>query len=91
MPVVVGCSDDDSWCYTSGGWRACRCHAATPPSAAPDPGRSDCYVVRSTNPNHLVPSAPSPTNVSPLRIADRYVAGRKAMQETKSFCGKAES
>ncbi|HTY32048.1 hypothetical protein [Mycobacterium sp.] len=53
--------------------------------------RSESYVVRSTNPNHLVPSAPSPTNVSPLRIADWYVARRKAMQETKSFCGKAES
>jgi hypothetical protein len=38
--------------------------------------RSECYVVRSTNPNHLVPSAPSPTNVSPLRIAARYAAGR---------------
>jgi serine/threonine protein kinase len=24
-----------------------------------------------------LPSAPSPTNVPPLRIADRYVAGRK--------------
>ncbi len=38
--------------------------------------RSECYVVRSTNPNHLVPSAPSPTNVSPLRTAARYPAGR---------------
>jgi hypothetical protein len=38
--------------------------------------RSECYVVRTTNPDHLVPSAPSPTNVPPLRIADRYAAGR---------------
>lgn len=37
--------------------------------------RRDCYVVRSTNPNHLVPNVPSPSNVPPLRIADRYVAG----------------
>jgi hypothetical protein len=29
---------------------------------------------RSTNPDHLIPSAPSPRNVPPLRIADRYVA-----------------
>ena len=34
-------------------------------------------LMRSTNPDHLVPSAPSPTNVPPLRIADRYAAGRK--------------
>lgn len=31
----------------------------------------------STNPDHLVPSMPSPTNVPPLQIADQYVAGRK--------------
>ena len=30
-----------------------------------------------TNPDHLVPSVPSPTNVPRLRIADRYAAGRK--------------
>ena len=39
--------------------------------------RRDCYVLRSTNPNHLVPRAPSPTSMLPLRIADQYVAGRK--------------
>ncbi|MGO9151749.1 hypothetical protein, partial [Mycobacterium sp.] len=38
--------------------------------------RSECYVVRSTNPDHLVASTPAPTNVPPLRIADRYAAGR---------------
>jgi hypothetical protein len=34
-------------------------------------------LTHSTNPDHLVPSVPSPRNVLPLRIADRYVAGRK--------------
>lgn len=38
--------------------------------------RRDCRVIRTTNPDHLVPSAPSPTNVPPLRIAARYAAGR---------------
>ncbi len=38
--------------------------------------RRECRVLRSTNPDHLVPSAPSPTNVSPLRIAARHAAGR---------------
>jgi hypothetical protein len=33
--------------------------------------------VRSTNPDHLVPSAASPTNVPSLQIADRYTAGRR--------------
>jgi hypothetical protein len=30
-----------------------------------------------TNSDHLVPGVPSPTSVTPLRIADRYAAGRK--------------
>jgi hypothetical protein len=30
-----------------------------------------------TNPDHLVASVPSPTDVPPLRIAARYAAGRK--------------
>jgi hypothetical protein len=34
-------------------------------------------LMHSTNPDHLAPSAPSPTNVPPLRIADRYAAGRR--------------
>jgi hypothetical protein len=38
--------------------------------------RRECYVLGATNPGHLVPSVPSPTNVPPLRIADRYAAGR---------------
>ena len=32
--------------------------------------------VHSTNPDHLVPSAPSSTNVPPLRIVAPYLAGR---------------
>jgi hypothetical protein len=30
-----------------------------------------------TNPDHLVASVPSPTNLPPLRIAARYAAGPK--------------
>jgi hypothetical protein len=37
--------------------------------------RRACYVHRATNPDHLVPSAPSPTNVPSLRIAVRYATG----------------
>jgi hypothetical protein len=33
-------------------------------------------VIHTTNPAHLVPSALSPTNVPPLRIAARYAARR---------------
>ena len=40
------------------------------------PGERREYVPRSTNPDRLVPSAPSPRNVPPLRIAARYGAGR---------------
>ncbi len=36
----------------------------------------------STNPDHVVPSAPSPTNVLPLQIADRYAAGRHRLRGT---------
>ena len=28
-----------------------------------------------TNPDHLVPGVPSPRNVPPLRVAERYTAG----------------
>src|SRR5271155_4474430 len=38
-------------------------------------GRRDCRVIRTTNPEHLLPSGPSPTNLPPLRIAARYAAG----------------
>lgn len=39
--------------------------------------RSECSVIHTTNPDHLIPRGPSPTSVPPLRIADRYAAGRK--------------
>lgn len=45
-------------------------------SVAASDQRRECFVHRSTNPDHLVPSAPSPTNVPPLQIAARYAAGR---------------
>jgi hypothetical protein len=43
--------------------------------AAPEE-RRECHVHRVTNPEHVVSSAPSPTNVAPLRIAAQYLAGR---------------
>jgi hypothetical protein len=43
--------------------------------AAPEE-RRECHIHRATNPEHLVPSAPSPTNGPPLQIAARYAAGR---------------
>jgi hypothetical protein len=39
--------------------------------------RKECFVIRTTNPDHLIPRDLPPTNVSPLRIAERYRAGRK--------------
>jgi len=33
-------------------------------------------LIHTTNLDHLVPKVPSPTNTPPLRIADRYAAGR---------------
>jgi hypothetical protein len=30
--------------------------------------RSECSVIRTTNPDHLIPRGPSPTNVPPLWI-----------------------
>lgn len=41
--------------------------------AAPDETH-EC--TRTTDPDHLVPSAPYPTNMPPLGIAARYAAGR---------------
>src|SRR6516164_5388113 len=38
--------------------------------------RRECYVHRATNPDHLIPSKPTPTNLPPLRVAARYAAGR---------------
>jgi hypothetical protein len=43
--------------------------------AAPDE-RRECGTLHSTNPDHLISSKPSPTNVPTLRIAVRYAAGR---------------
>ena len=43
--------------------------------AAPEE-RRECHVHRVTNPEHLVSSALSPTNVAPLRIAAQYLADR---------------
>jgi hypothetical protein len=43
--------------------------------AAPDE-RRECRAPHSTNPDHLIPSKPSPMNVPPRRIAARYAAGR---------------
>ena len=37
-------------------------------------------LTRSTNPDHLIPQGPSPTNVPRLRIAARYAAGRTRAQ-----------
>jgi hypothetical protein len=42
--------------------------------------RRECCVIRTTNPDHLVPSAPSPTNAGSLRIAARYAASRHPYQ-----------
>jgi hypothetical protein len=44
--------------------------------AEPDQ-RRECSATRTTNPDHLVPGAPSPTNVPPLRIAAHYAAGKR--------------
>ena len=35
-----------------------------------------------TNPDHLVPRGPSPTNVLPLRISARYTGGRNRLRGT---------
>lgn len=35
-----------------------------------------CYVIPVTNPEHLLPHAPGPTNLPPLRVAARYGSGR---------------
>jgi hypothetical protein len=43
---------------------------------------------RSTNPDHLIPRAPSPTNVPPLRISDRYA--RPAARAAESDAGHAD-
>lgn len=48
-----------------------------PYSTSPAPTeRRECYVIGTTNPAHLVPGVPSPTNVLHLRITARYTKGR---------------
>jgi hypothetical protein len=49
---------------------------------APDE-RRECSVTRSTNPDDLIPSMPSPTNLPPLRIAARYTWGRPRTNGTE--------
>jgi hypothetical protein len=49
--------------------------------------RSECHVIRTTNPDHLVPHPPAPTNMPPLRIAARYAAGRPRAQRRAKPCG----
>ena len=39
-------------------------------------GRRDCHVTRTTNPDHLIPTESSPTNLPPLRVAARYLSRR---------------
>jgi hypothetical protein len=43
--------------------------------AAPNE-RCECPVARTTNPDHVIPGAPRPTNGPSLQIAARYAAGR---------------
>ena len=54
--------------------------------AAPDEKR-ECFVTRTTNPDHLVPRAASTTNLPALRIADRYAAGRPRAPRRGDFEG----
>ena len=38
--------------------------------------RRECHITRGTNPDHLIPRGPAPTNVAPLRVVGRYAARR---------------
>jgi hypothetical protein len=42
--------------------------------------RRECRVTHVTNPDHVEPRAPAPTNVPPLRIAARYAAGKPTVR-----------
>ena len=45
------------------------------------PGKkSECSVTRTTNPDHLLPGVPSPTNLPPLRIARPVLIGETRAQ-----------
>jgi hypothetical protein len=37
-------------------------------------------LTHSTNPDHVVPGVPSPTNALPLRIAARYAVGKPRLR-----------
>jgi hypothetical protein len=43
----------------------------------------ECSVTRTTNPIHLVPNEPCPTNVAPMSIAPRYTAGSRKRPRPK--------
>lgn len=47
--------------------------------------RRGCFVTPTTNPDHLVPCRPAPTNVPPLRVVRRYEAGRPKPQRANVF------
>lgn len=57
--------------------------------------RRECHVTRVlgnfhpfravTNPDHLVPREPAPTNVPPLRVVSRYEVGRPKPQRANLF------
>ena len=63
------------WAATAKGWKwtwqRCGCYAY-----------QKC-LVHSTNPDHLAASVPSATNVSPLRIAPRYLAGKASINSSR--------
>ncbi|WP_156671057.1 MULTISPECIES: hypothetical protein [unclassified Mycobacterium] len=47
--------------------------------------RRRCSVTRTTNPDHLVPRAPAPTNVPPLRVTTLYAAGMPESRRANKF------
>jgi hypothetical protein len=47
--------------------------------------RRRCFVMPTTNPDHLVPRGPAPTNVPPLRVAARYEVGRPKPQRANKL------
>jgi hypothetical protein len=49
--------------------------------------RKECFIVRTTNADDLIPRDPSPTNVPPLRIADRHAAERPRAPRRRQIDG----
>ena len=47
--------------------------------------RRECRVTRSTNPDHLIPSKPSPTDVPPLRIAPPVCGGETSSHTSPRY------